>query len=54
MITYKRYFAQYYSLYEYGLAFLIVLDFITFPYTSRCIPSSWNNIKSPLILHRQI
>lgn len=53
MITYKRYFARYCSLYEYGLSVLIVFDFLTFPYTSRYIPASWNNIKSPLLLHRQ-
>lgn len=34
-------------------AFLIVVDFLTFPYTSRYIPASWNNIKSPLLLYRQ-
>ena len=34
-------------------AFLIVLDFLAFPYTSRYIPASWNNIKSPLLLYRQ-
>ena len=35
---------------------LIVLDshdFLTFPYTSHNIPTSWSNIKSPLFLHRQ-
>lgn len=53
MIIYKRYFAQYYSLYEYGLGVLIVSDFPIFSYTSHYIPTSWNNIKSPLLLHRQ-
>ncbi len=35
------------------LAFLIVADFLAFPYTSHNIPTSWSNIKSPLLLHRQ-
>lgn len=35
------------------LAFLIVIDFLAFPSTSRYISTSWNNIKSPLLLHRQ-
>ena len=35
------------------LAFLIVADILAFPYTSRYIPASWNNIKSPLLLHHQ-
>ena len=35
------------------LVFLIVADILAFPYTSRHIPASWNNIKSPLLLHRQ-
>ena len=34
-------------------AFLIVVDFLTFSYTSRYIPASWNNIKSPLLLYCQ-
>ena len=50
MITYKWYFAQHCSLYECGLS---VFDFPIFSYTSRYIPASWNNIKSPLLLHRQ-
>ena len=32
---------------------MIVFDFLVFPDTSRHIPDSWNNIKSPLLLHRQ-
>lgn len=35
------------------LVFLIVVDFLAFPYTSRYIPASWNSIESPLLLHRQ-
>ena len=35
------------------LVFLIVADILAFPYTSRYIPASWNNIKSLLFLHRQ-
>ena len=35
------------------LAFLIVADILAFPYTSRYIPASWNNLKSLLLLHRQ-
>ena len=35
------------------LVFLIVADFLAFPYTSRCIPASWKSIKSSLFLHRQ-
>ena len=35
------------------LAFLIVIDFLAFSSTSRYISTSWNNIKSPLLLHRQ-
>ena len=53
MITYKRYFARHCSLYECSLSVLIVSDFLTFSYTSRYIPASWNNIKSLLFLHRQ-
>ena len=34
-------------------AFLIVVDFLASPYTSRYIPASWNNTKSRLLLHRQ-
>ena len=54
MIIYKRHFAQYCSLYEYSLAVLLVSDFSIFSYISRHIPFTWNNIKSPLLLHRQI
>ena len=35
------------------LAFLIVADILAFPYTSCYIPTSWSNIKSPLLLYRQ-
>lgn len=54
MIGNEYRFIQNYPLFEYVLTFLIILDFLAFPYTSRCIPTSWNNIKSPLLLHRQI
>ncbi len=53
MIIYKRYFAQYCSLYEYGLGVLLVSDFPIFSYTSRNILASWNNVESPLLLHCQ-
>ena len=41
-------------LYNVYRAFLIVYDFLSFPYASHHIPTSWNNIKGPLLLHRQI
>ncbi len=53
MIIYKRYFAQYCSLYEYGLGVLLGSDFPIFSYTFHNILASWNNVKSPLLLHRQ-
>ena len=53
MIKEQRAFARNYSLFECMLSILIVVDFLAFPYTSRYIPASWNNIKSPLLLHRQ-
>lgn len=40
-------------LFEYILSVLIVADILVFPYISHDIPDSWNNIKSPLLLHRQ-
>ena len=46
-------FAQNYPLLNMHLAFLTVVDFLTLTYSSRCIPDSWNYIKSPLFLHRQ-
>ena len=53
MIEIQNEFAQNSLLFEYVFSVLDSHDFLTFPYTSRCIPTSWNNIKSPLLLHRQ-
>lgn len=53
MIKEQRAFARNNSLFECILSVLIVVDFLTFPCTSRYIPASWNNTKSPLLLHRQ-
>ena len=53
MIKEQRAFARNYSLFECMLSILIVFDFLTSPYTSRYIPTSWNNTKSPLLLDRQ-
>ena len=53
MIEKQRTFARNSLLFEYVFSVLDSHDFLTFPYTSHCIPASWNNIKSPLLLHRQ-
>ena len=54
MIGNEYSFVRNFLLFEYVLSVLIVADILVFPDTSRYIPASWNNIKSPLILHRQI
>ena len=46
-------FARNSLLFEYVFSVLDSHDFLAFPYTSRYILTSWNNIKSPLLLHRQ-
>ena len=53
MIEKQRTFARNSLLFEYVFCALDSHDFLTFPYTSHYIPDSWNNIKSPLLLHRQ-
>lgn len=53
MIENEYHFVQNYPLLNMYLAFLIVIDFLVFPYTSYYILASWNNIKSSLLLHRQ-
>ena len=53
MIKEQRALARNYSLFECMLSILIVFDFLASPYTSRYIPTSWNNTKSPLLLDRQ-
>ena len=53
MIEKQRTFARNSLLFEYVFSVLIVVDFRAFPDTSRYILASWNNIKSPLLLHRQ-
>ena len=53
MIEIQNEFAQSSLLFEYAFSVLDSHDFLTFPYTSHYIPASWNNIKSPLLLHRQ-
>lgn len=53
MIEKQRTFARNSLLFEYVFSVLDSHDFLTFPYTSRYIPASWNNIKSPLLLYRQ-
>lgn len=53
IIEKQRTFARNSLLFEYVFCALDSHDFLTFPYTSHCIPASWNNIKSPLLLHRQ-
>ena len=53
MIEIQNKFARNTPLLECILSVLIVVDFRAFPYTSRYIPVSWNNIRSPLLLHRQ-
>ena len=54
MMTEIQYtFARNSLLFEYVFSVLNSHDFLTFPYTSRHIPTAWNNIKSPLFLHRQ-
>lgn len=53
IIEKQRTFARNSLLFEYVFSVLDSHDFLTFPYTSHYIPDSWNNIKSPLLLHRQ-
>lgn len=53
MIEKQRAFDRNSPLFECMMSVLIVFDFLSFPYTSRYFPASWNNIKSPLLLHRQ-
>lgn len=53
MIGNEHTFARYYPLFEYVFSVFIGADFLAFPYTSRHISASWQNIKSPLLLHRQ-
>ena len=53
MIKEQRAFARNYSLFECMLSILIVFDFLASPYTSRYIPTSWNNSKSRVLSDRQ-
>ena len=53
MIEKQRTFARNSLLFEYVFCALDSHDFLTFPYASHYIPDTWNNIKSPLLLHRQ-
>ena len=53
MIEKQCVFALNSLLLECILSVLIVADFLAFPYTSHNIPTSWSNIKSPLLLYRQ-
>ena len=53
MIEIQNKFARNTPLLECILSVLIVVDFRAFPDTSHNILASWNNIKSPLLLHRQ-
>ena len=46
-------FARNSLLFEYVFSVLDIHDFLAFPSTSRYIITSWNNIISPLLLHRQ-
>ena len=53
MIEIQNEFVRNSPLFECILSVLIAVVFVC-PYTSRYIPTSWNNIKRPLLLHRQI
>lgn len=53
MIKKQRAFARNSPFFEYVFSIFDSHDFLAFPYTSRYIPASWNNIKSLLLLYRQ-
>ena len=53
MIEKQCVFARNSLLFECVFSVLDSHDFLAFPSTSRYILTSWNNIKSPLFLHRQ-